>query len=138
MCVWSNSILLRCALSYGRHHEFRRNTKRQHTELIAVSTITGHLACRHHRSLGGLDCSGRTAATEQSLPAGGSGAQPAMPRLEGHALCTVRVFRQKSTLEYAIGSHTCSLEALACMRPMTFLSGVCSSYRLALYIPSKH
>jgi hypothetical protein len=27
------------------------------------------------------------------------------------ALCTVRVFRQKLTLEDAIGSHACSLEA---------------------------
>jgi acyl-CoA hydrolase len=29
--------------------------------------------------------------------------------------CTVRVFRQKSSLEDAIGSHACSLEALACV-----------------------
>jgi hypothetical protein len=28
------------------------------------------------------------------------------------------------TLEDAIGPHSCSLEALACVRPMTFLSGV--------------
>jgi hypothetical protein len=28
-------------------------------------------------------------------------------------VCTVRVFRQKFTLEDAIGSHACSLEALA-------------------------
>jgi hypothetical protein len=28
-------------------------------------------------------------------------------------MCTVRVFRQKFTLEDAIGSHACSLEALA-------------------------
>jgi hypothetical protein len=37
---------------------------------------------------------------------------------------TVRVFRQKFTLEDAIGSHACSLEALACVCPMAFLSGV--------------
>ena len=38
---------------------------------------------------------------------------------------TVRVFRQGFALEDAIGSHACSLEALAlvCMRPITFLSG---------------
>jgi hypothetical protein len=29
--------------------------------------------------------------------------------------CTVRVCRQQFTLEDAIGSHACSLEALACM-----------------------
>jgi hypothetical protein len=28
---------------------------------------------------------------------------------------TVRVFRQEFTLEDAIGSHTCSLEAFACV-----------------------
>jgi hypothetical protein len=36
----------------------------------------------------------------------------------------VRVFRHHFTLEDAIGSHTCSLEALAGVRPMAFLSGV--------------
>jgi hypothetical protein len=36
----------------------------------------------------------------------------------------VRVFRQKFTLEDAIESHACSLEALACVRPMSFLSEV--------------
>jgi hypothetical protein len=45
---------------------------------------------------------------------------------------TVRVFRQKSTFEDAIGFHACSLEVLPCVRPMAFLSGVHSSYRLAL------
>jgi hypothetical protein len=34
------------------------------------------------------------------------------------------VFLQKCTLEDAIGSHACSLEALAYMRPMAFLSDV--------------
>ena len=29
--------------------------------------------------------------------------------------CRVRVFRQKFTLKNAIGSHACSLEALACV-----------------------
>jgi hypothetical protein len=42
---------------------------------------------------------------------------------------TVRVFRQKFTLEDAIGSHACSLEALTCVRPMAFLSEVHCSYR---------
>jgi hypothetical protein len=42
---------------------------------------------------------------------------------------TVRVSRQESTLEDAIGSHACSLEALASVRPMAFLSDVHSSYR---------
>jgi hypothetical protein len=46
---------------------------------------------------------------------------------------TVRVFRLKFTLEDAIGSHACLLEALACVRPMElFISGVLSSYRLVL------
>jgi hypothetical protein len=46
-------------------------------------------------------------------------------------LCGAR-FRHKFTLEDAIGSHACSLEALACMWPMAFLSGIHASYRLAL------
>ena len=37
---------------------------------------------------------------------------------------TVRVFEQNVALEDAIGPHACSLEALACVCPMTFLSGV--------------
>jgi hypothetical protein len=41
-------------------------------------------------------------------------------------------FRRKVPLEDTIGSHTCSLEALACVRPIAVLSGVCSSYQLAL------
>ena len=45
---------------------------------------------------------------------------------------TVLGFQQKFTLEYAIGSHAFSLEALACMWPMAFLSGVHSSYRFTL------
>jgi hypothetical protein len=32
-------------------------------------------------------------------------------------------FRQRFTLEDAFGSHSCSLAALACERPMAFLSG---------------
>jgi hypothetical protein len=32
-----------------------------------------------------------------------------------HAQCTVRVFGQKFTLKDAIGSHACSLDALACV-----------------------
>jgi hypothetical protein len=35
--------------------------------------------------------------------------------LSGCGCCTVRVFRQESTLEDAIGSHACSLEALTCV-----------------------
>jgi hypothetical protein len=42
----------------------------------------------------------------------------------GCGCCTVRVFRQKFTLEDAVGSHACSLEALPCVCPMAFLSGV--------------
>jgi hypothetical protein len=45
---------------------------------------------------------------------------------------TVRVFRQKFTLEDAIGPHTCSLEALAGACPMAFISEVHFSYRLTL------
>jgi hypothetical protein len=45
---------------------------------------------------------------------------------------TVRVFRQKFALDDASGSHACSLEALACVRPMAFLSGVHSTYRFTL------
>jgi len=42
-------------------------------------------------------------------------------------------FRQKFTLEDTIEIHAFApLEALACVRPMPFLSGVRSSYRLAL------
>jgi hypothetical protein len=41
-------------------------------------------------------------------------------------------FRQRFTLEDAVGSHACSLEALACVQPMAFLSGAHSSYRVAL------
>jgi hypothetical protein len=37
---------------------------------------------------------------------------------------TVRVFRQEFTPEDAIGAHACSLEPLACVWPMPFLSGV--------------
>jgi hypothetical protein len=45
--------------------------------------------------------------------------------------CTVRVFRQKFTIEDAIGSHACLLEVN--MRvPMAFLSVVRSSCRLTL------
>jgi hypothetical protein len=40
-------------------------------------------------------------------------------------------FRQAFTLEDAIGSHACSLEALACVCSMPFLSEVHSFYRLA-------
>jgi hypothetical protein len=47
-------------------------------------------------------------------------------------LCTVRVFRLEFTLEDAIGSHACSLEALAGVRPMAFLSGVHFSYQFTL------
>jgi hypothetical protein len=50
----------------------------------------------------------------------------------------VRDFRQKFTLEDAIGSHACSLEALPCVQPMAFLSSVHSSYRFTLKIASKH
>jgi hypothetical protein len=35
--------------------------------------------------------------------------------LLGCGCCTVCVFRQEFTLEDAIGSHACSLEALACV-----------------------
>jgi hypothetical protein len=35
---------------------------------------------------------------------------------------TVLVFREAFVFEDAIGSHACSLEALACVCPMTFLS----------------
>jgi hypothetical protein len=49
---------------------------------------------------------------------------------------TVRVFRQKSALSRGVPLsfiHAFApLEALACVRPMPFLSGVHSSYRLAL------
>jgi hypothetical protein len=44
---------------------------------------------------------------------------------------TVRVFRQEFTLEDAIGSHVCSLEARAGVRLTPFLSGVHFSYMLA-------
>jgi hypothetical protein len=47
-------------------------------------------------------------------------------------LCTVRVFPRKVALEDAIGSHACSVEARAGWCPSTFISGVHSSYRLAL------
>jgi hypothetical protein len=50
----------------------------------------------------------------------------------------LRVFGQQFTPEDAIGSHACLLEVLAGVRPMTFISGVHSSHRLALQIPSKH
>jgi hypothetical protein len=35
----------------------------------------------------------------------------------------VIILELKFALGHAIGSHTCSLEALACVRPITFLSG---------------
>jgi hypothetical protein len=65
-------------------------------------------------------------------------------RVFNHGFCCARVssiglrllygarFRQESTLEDAIGSHAGSLEALARVRPMVFISGVYASYRLAL------
>jgi hypothetical protein len=53
---------------------------------------------------------------------------PAVPAAAGYGAH----FRQKCTLEDAIGSHACLLEALACVWPMTFLSGVLFSYRLTL------
>ncbi len=37
---------------------------------------------------------------------------------------TVPVFRRSGALEDSIGSHACSLEALACMRSMSLLSEV--------------
>jgi catalase (peroxidase I) len=45
---------------------------------------------------------------------------------------TVRVFRLEFSLEATIGSHACSLEALTCVCPMPFLSGVHFSYQLTL------
>jgi hypothetical protein len=49
------------------------------------------------------------------------------------SLGTVPVFRQEFTLEDAIEFHTAALvEALPCVWPMAFLSGVRVSYRLAL------
>jgi hypothetical protein len=45
---------------------------------------------------------------------------------------TVRVFRQNFTLDDAIGSHACSLEALPCVWLMAFLSGAHSSYQFTL------
>jgi hypothetical protein len=42
----------------------------------------------------------------------------------------VRAFRQKSTPEDAIGSQACSLDALACVWPMAFLSGLWCSLLL--------
>jgi hypothetical protein len=53
-------------------------------------------------------------------------------------LGTVLISQQKYTLEDAIGSHTFApLEARTHVRPMmTFLSGVHSFYRSALYISS--
>jgi hypothetical protein len=46
---------------------------------------------------------------------------------------TVRVFRQVFTRSYVIEFHAfASLEALPCVGPMAFLSGVHSSYRLTL------
>jgi hypothetical protein len=41
-------------------------------------------------------------------------------------------FSTEFTLEDAIGSHACSLEALLCVRPMAFLSCVLSSYQFTL------
>jgi hypothetical protein len=46
-----------------------------------------------------------------------------------NAGCTVRFFLQNRALEDTIGSHACSVEALACVWPIAFLSGVHSSYR---------
>jgi hypothetical protein len=40
--------------------------------------------------------------------------------------------RNLHTLEDAIGLHTCSLEALPCVRPMAFFSGEHPSYRMTL------
>jgi hypothetical protein len=45
----------------------------------------------------------------------------------GAAIVRCFLFRQKFTPDDAIGSHTCSLEALARVRPMAFLSSVRSS-----------
>jgi hypothetical protein len=42
----------------------------------------------------------------------------------GCGCCTLLVFEEDFALEDAIGSHACPLEALACVRPMAFLSGV--------------
>jgi hypothetical protein len=50
----------------------------------------------------------------------------------GYAPYSARFSIEFVTLEDAIGSHACSLEALACVRPMAFLSSVHSSYRLPL------
>ena len=42
-------------------------------------------------------------------------------------------FDEEFTLEDdAFGSHACSLKALACVRPMAFLSGCSLSYRFTL------
>jgi hypothetical protein len=52
---------------------------------------------------------------------------------------TVRVFRQDFALEDSIEMHVFALlEALPCVCPMAFLSGVHSSYRLTPQIASKH
>jgi hypothetical protein len=48
------------------------------------------------------------------------------------------VFRQKFTLEDAIGSHACSLEALTCVWSMAFLSGIHFFNQFTLEIASKH
>ena len=57
--------------------------------------------------------------------------------LRARVRCTF--FRQKPTHEDAL-SCTCFalLEALPCVGPMAFLSGVRSSYQLTPYIASKH
>jgi hypothetical protein len=41
-------------------------------------------------------------------------------------------FSTDFALEDAIGSHACSLEALAFVQPMPFVSAICSSYQLPL------
>jgi hypothetical protein len=46
------------------------------------------------------------------------------PEIWSSVAGTVHVFRQDFALEDAIGSHACSLEALTCVWPMAFLSGV--------------
>jgi hypothetical protein len=44
---------------------------------------------------------------------------------------SVTLLNGLKALEDAIDSHACSLEALPCVWPMSFLSGIHSSYHLA-------
>jgi hypothetical protein len=102
---------------------------------LTMHSVTNHI-CRHHYATMQLFGNLSTIAADpvaarhtfSALAEKGHGEAQQML-----AFVYAGRFRQRFTLEDAIEFRAfASLEALACVRPIAFLSGVHSSYRLAL------